>query len=160
MDSYHKDMNLTIKDLDMFDPNFIIDNSISEENESLHGDVINEMIDKVSNQRHFEFIDNKTGICGGRYYAPTPYQGAYKMYARMYYISKVSNHVPDRKIIICLKESTRGSDRKIYAFEILNTNPLNGSVSDLKRMLDDCHIIINEIDIPYDLQTILDRNKQ
>ena len=111
--------------------------------------------DKISNQRYFELIDGQTGTCHGRYFASTPKKAANKMYNRMYQISKINRQILDDKIIICLKESTRGSDRKIYAFEASRKNtylPDEFFRSNRKKMINyDKNNILKEIPVPNEL---------
>jgi hypothetical protein len=105
---------------DTFNPNYILDQSMMLGGE-LSNFLSNSVSNEISNQRHFELIDNDTGMCHGRYFASTPKKAADKMYTRMYQVAKINKQILG-KVIICLKESTKNSDRKIYAFEASRKN--------------------------------------
>src|SRR5438128_486743 len=128
----------------------IIKQTISEEEQYLP-DVLSA---NLSIQRRFELIDIETGTCGGRYYALSPKSAVLKMYNRMYQIAKINNQFMDDKIIICFKESTIGTSRKIYAFEIsrkyffLTDKTFFAS----RQLYNDHKISIKEIDVPIGLQ--------
>lgn len=69
-------------------------------------------------ERYFKLIDAKTGGSYGRYTGDTPKQAASKGYTKMLQKLKSEGKQPPKQAtIIYLRESTRGSARKIYGYE-------------------------------------------
>jgi len=70
------------------------------------------------NDRYFKLIDAKTGRSYGRYTGDTPKQAASKGFTKMLQKMKVEGKTPPKQsTTIYLRESTRGSARKIYGYE-------------------------------------------
>jgi len=68
--------------------------------------------------RYFKTIDAKTGDSYGRYTGETPKQAASKAYTKLLQKFKSDGKaVPKQSTTIFLRESTRGSARKIYGYE-------------------------------------------
>lgn len=160
MNQYSKTMDSTKRDSETSNRTLKLTkrrhSTINEDNEL----ILNELSDKISDQRYFELIDSKTGMCHGRYYALNPKQAANKMYTRMYQIAKLNNQHLDDTVIICLKESTKGSDRKIYAFEASRKKiePISDPEIGLRRTLScDPNNKVREISVPDDLIVSLNK---
>lgn len=68
-------------------------------------------------ERYFKLVDAKTGKSHGRYVGDTPKQAASKGYTKMLRKLKAANKKPPAVSMIYLRESTRGSARKIYGYE-------------------------------------------
>lgn len=78
----------------------------------------NQTTNKIEKKdRYFKLIDDKTGKTYGRYTGDTPKQAASKGFTKMVQKSKVEGKKPPTKATIFLRESTRGSARKIYGYE-------------------------------------------
>jgi len=69
------------------------------------------------NDRYFKLIDAKTGRSYGRYTGDTPKQAASKGFTKMLQKLKVGGKTAPKQSTIFLRESTRGSARKIYGYE-------------------------------------------
>lgn len=68
-------------------------------------------------ERYFKLIDSKTGKSYGRYTGETPKQAASKGFTKLLQkLKEKGKHAPKQSIIY-LRESTRGSMRKIYGYE-------------------------------------------
>lgn len=67
--------------------------------------------------RYFKIIDPKTGITCGRYVGDTPKQAAGKAYSKQIQKLKKEGKKVKQLSTIFLRESSRGSHRKIYAYE-------------------------------------------
>jgi len=67
--------------------------------------------------RYFKFINLKTNESYGRYTGDTPKQAASKGYTKLLKKLKDEGKVAPNKTIIYVRESTRGSGRKIYGYE-------------------------------------------
>lgn len=68
-------------------------------------------------ERYFKLIDAKTGKSYGRYTGDTPKQAASKGYTKMIQKMKKQGKTPPKHSTIFLRESTRGSARKVYGYE-------------------------------------------
>jgi hypothetical protein len=68
-------------------------------------------------ERYFKLIDAKTGKSYGRYTGDTPKQAASKGYTKMIQKMKILGKTPPKHSTIYLRESTRGSARKVYGYE-------------------------------------------
>lgn len=72
---------------------------------------------KEKKERYFKIIDHKTGKTYGRYTGDTPKQAASKAYTKKVQRLKKMGKTPSKRSQIILRESTRGSARKVYAYE-------------------------------------------
>jgi hypothetical protein len=72
---------------------------------------------KKGKERYFKLIDAKTGKSYGRYTGDTPKQAASKGFTKMLQKLKSDGKHPPKQSTIYLRESTRGSARKIYGYE-------------------------------------------
>ena len=73
---------------------------------------------KEASDRYFKLINPKTGKSYGRYTGDTPKQAASKGFTKM--LQKLKNDgksTPKQSTTIYLRESTRGSARKVYGYE-------------------------------------------
>ena len=68
-------------------------------------------------ERYFKLIDAKTGRSYGRYTGDTPKQAASKGFTKMLQKLKTEGKHPPKQSTIYLRESTRGSARKVYGYE-------------------------------------------
>lgn len=68
-------------------------------------------------ERYFKLIDAKTGRSFGRYTGDTPKQAASKGYTKMLQKLRTEGKNPPKQSTIYLRESTRGSLRKVYGYE-------------------------------------------
>ena len=68
-------------------------------------------------ERYFKLIDAKTGKSYGRYIGGTPKQAASKGYTKMLQKLKANGKKAPAHSVIYLRESTRGSARKVYGYE-------------------------------------------
>ena len=98
----------------------ISENNTSIFNPNIFQTEINDSDDQQTNQnlKSFEYIDI-SGNYRGRYYANSPEEAVNKVYARIYQIAKLNQQNLEDKIFIHLKESTKGSDKQCYSFEVL-----------------------------------------
>lgn len=68
--------------------------------------------------RYFKIVNSKTKESKGRYTGDTPKQAASKAFTKMLQQLKKDNQpLPKKSTIIYLRESTRGSARKVYGYE-------------------------------------------
>jgi hypothetical protein len=72
---------------------------------------------KEGSERYFKLIDPKTNKSYGRYTGDTPKQAASKGFTKMLQKLKQNNKTPPKQSTIYLRESTRGSARKVYGYE-------------------------------------------
>lgn len=72
---------------------------------------------KDREERYFRLIDPKTGHSFGRYTGDTPKQAASKGYTKILQKLKTKGKTIPKTSIIYLRESTRGSARKVYGYE-------------------------------------------
>jgi len=73
---------------------------------------------KGSNDRYFKMIDIKTGKSYGRYTGETPKQAASKSFTKL--LQKLKDNgksMGGKSVTIYLRESTRGSNRKVYGYK-------------------------------------------
>ena len=68
-------------------------------------------------ERYFNVIDAKTGKSFGRFIGQTPKQAASNAYTKMLQKLKGSGQIITDSSIVYLRESTRGSTRKIYGYK-------------------------------------------
>lgn len=74
--------------------------------------------DEEKKERYFKLIDAKTGRSYGRYTGETPKQAASKGFTKMLQKLKTEGkNPPKQSTTIYLRESTRGSARKVYGYE-------------------------------------------
>ena len=73
--------------------------------------------DNQSKKRYFKVIDPVTGTASGRYTGDTPKQAASKGYTKMLQELKREGKKEPKQSTIYLRESTRGSARKVYGYE-------------------------------------------
>ena len=71
---------------------------------------------KEEHRRYFKIV-NEDGSSHGRYTGDTPKQAASKGYTKMIHKMKKSGEKLPKRSIIYLRESTRGSPKKIYGYE-------------------------------------------
>lgn len=71
---------------------------------------------KKENYRFFKMIDPKTGKSTGRYTGDTPKQAASKGFTKMLQKLNIDGKAAKGKFTIYLRESTRGSARKVYVY--------------------------------------------
>ena len=67
--------------------------------------------------RYFKLVDLKTGKSHGRYTGDTPKQAASKGFTKMLQKLKTEGKKAPKNSTIFLRESTRGSARKVYGYE-------------------------------------------
>ncbi|XWV25776.1 hypothetical protein QJ857_gp1312 [Tupanvirus soda lake] len=96
--------------------NTIIDSECSDSDENSSNN-FNNTKPSPNKVRYFKLIDTTTGKASGRYTGNTPKQAASKSFTSMLQKFKTNGIEIPQKIIIYLGESTRGSSRKIYAYE-------------------------------------------
>ena len=70
-------------------------------------------------ERYFKLVDPKTGESKGRYTGDTPKQAASKGYTKMLQELKREGKKAPKQSTIYLRESTRGSARKVYGYEAM-----------------------------------------
>jgi hypothetical protein len=70
-------------------------------------------------ERYFKIIDPETGESYGRYTGDTPKQAASKGYTKLLQRFRMKGRVPPKKSIIYLRESTRGSPKKLYGYSAM-----------------------------------------
>lgn len=71
---------------------------------------------KKASARYFKLINEKTSKSYGRYTGDTPKQAASKGYTKMLQKMKENGKTPPKQSTIYLRESTRGSARKVYGY--------------------------------------------
>jgi hypothetical protein len=71
---------------------------------------------KRTGDRYFKVIDEKSGKTFGRYTGETPKQAASKSFTKLLQKMKESGKGAPKNVKIFLRESTRGSNRKVYGY--------------------------------------------
>jgi hypothetical protein len=115
--------------------------------------------DKTSKKRYFKLINEKTQKGHGRYTGETPKQAANKSYTKMIQkLRKRGEKIPARSIIY-IRESTRGSHKKVYGYEALRqklSEPLireiiNETTGEKKKIVNKYRNKIKKVAVPVQL---------
>lgn len=68
-------------------------------------------------KRYFKLVNTKTGEFSGRYVGDTPKQAASKSFTKLVQSYKKNNKKIPGKMPLVIRESTRGKNRKYYAYD-------------------------------------------
>jgi len=71
---------------------------------------------KKGKERYFKLVDARTNKSYGRYTGETPKQAASKGYTKLLQKLKLKGKTAPKDTVIYLRESTRGSNRKVYGY--------------------------------------------
>ena len=95
--------------------------SLSITDEEPKKDTINESYEQndiIDKKRFFKLVDPITRKCSGRYSGNTPKQAASKAYTKIIQTNRINGTFIPETSTIDLQESTRGSSRKIYSYQV------------------------------------------
>lgn len=74
---------------------------------------------ETGKERYFKIINPDTGMTTGRYTGDTPKQAASKGYTKLLQKYREKKQQPPKQSTIYLRESTRGSSKKIYGYSAM-----------------------------------------
>jgi hypothetical protein len=109
-------------------------------------------------KRYFKLVNTKTGEFHGRYVGDTPKQAASKSFTKLVQSYKKNNKKIPGKMSLVIRESTRGKNRKYYAYDATRVKldtPSQLNIKDAsgnnKRIVYHYRNVVRKIKVPEEL---------